>query len=55
MSIEEALLKLVEYQVKDVTTKQTVIDFLTKEIEELKSEIYSIKVRNATDDDGLNF
>lgn len=50
MSEIEALLKLIEYQEKEIKAKQTAIDFLTKELEETRDEIFNINVRHLTEE-----
>lgn len=46
----DALLKLVKYQEKEIKAKQTAIDYLTKEVEELQNELYELKVREVTNE-----
>lgn len=50
MSEIEAFLKLIEYQQKEIKAKQTAIDYLTKELEELRDEIWNIQIKKATEE-----
>lgn len=50
MERENAYLKLFEYQEKEIKAKQTAIDYLTKELEELRDEIWNIQIKKATEE-----
>lgn len=49
MRIEEALLKLVEYQDRELRAKQTAIDYLNKENDELRNELFELKIDAITE------